>query len=243
MQHGKQIVTPQWLSDSVTKKTVLPFEQYYALKARTHGQGDGSSIESIRQSLEKERAQTPSEGSQFEGPSTTSIADVDPVASRSLTPTAFNPQSQPQTSPLSNSRKPASFGVRTKSDNSRFACQRLSPLVCPNQALLQEIGVIKWSRHLEGNSRSALSYSRAISVSLPIAGKSSSRLFCGGLERHAYGPAGTFSLPQFEPSLFQLPLFLMIVGLTFLFFARHGAAIGSKRHVCLVSPPTSLKRP
>ncbi|KAG8893664.1 hypothetical protein FRC00_010197, partial [Tulasnella sp. 408] len=164
ISRGKQIVTPQWLSDSVTKKTVLPFEQYYALKARTHGQGDGSSIESIRQSLEKERPQTPSEGSQFEGPSTPSIADHDPVANRQLTPTAFKPQSQPQTPPLSNSQKSTSFGVRTKSDNSRFACQRLSPLVCPNQALLQELGVIKWSRHLEGNSRSALSYSRAISI-------------------------------------------------------------------------------
>ena len=54
--------------------------------------------------------------------------------------------------------------VRNLSDNSRFATHRLSPLVCPNQSLLLELGIIMKSRTLDGNTRSALSYSRAISV-------------------------------------------------------------------------------
>ena len=46
---------------------------------------------------------------------------------------------------------------------SRYACQRASPLICPNQALAVELDIIKRSRALEGEERSALSYSRAIS--------------------------------------------------------------------------------
>ena len=47
---------------------------------------------------------------------------------------------------------------------SRFACQRASPLVCPNQELVRELDVIRQSRALEGEARSALSYQRALSV-------------------------------------------------------------------------------
>lgn len=47
---------------------------------------------------------------------------------------------------------------------SKYACQRASPLVCPNQALAVELDIIKRSRALEGEERSALSYSRAISA-------------------------------------------------------------------------------
>ncbi|KAI0821017.1 Nucleotidyltransferase [Irpex lacteus] len=51
----------------------------------------------------------------------------------------------------------------TKLDwRSRYACQRASPLVCPNQAVAAELDIIKRSRALEGEERSALSYSRAI---------------------------------------------------------------------------------
>ena len=46
---------------------------------------------------------------------------------------------------------------------SRYACQRASPLVCPNQDLALELDVIRRSRALEGEQQSALSYARAIS--------------------------------------------------------------------------------
>ncbi|KAM6502527.1 DNA polymerase mu [Amanita muscaria] len=47
---------------------------------------------------------------------------------------------------------------------SRYACCRASPLVSPNQALLEELSVLERHRELEGKSVNALSYARAISV-------------------------------------------------------------------------------
>ena len=47
-----------------------------------------------------------------------------------------------------------------------FCCSRASPLVCPNQSLCAEFDVLRRSRVLEGNERSALSYARAIAVSV-----------------------------------------------------------------------------
>jgi len=51
------------------------------------------------------------------------------------------------------------------SHKAKYSCLRSSPLVCPNQSLVEEIDVIQRSRNVEGEERSALSYSRAISVS------------------------------------------------------------------------------
>jgi hypothetical protein len=50
-----------------------------------------------------------------------------------------------------------------------FCCSRASPLVCPNQSLCAEFDVLRRSRVLEGNERSALSYARAIAVSVILA--------------------------------------------------------------------------
>ncbi|KAJ6491844.1 hypothetical protein C8R47DRAFT_1319589 [Mycena vitilis] len=47
---------------------------------------------------------------------------------------------------------------------SRYACLRACPMVCPNQPLVQQLGIIRRSRELEGKDTSALSYARAISV-------------------------------------------------------------------------------
>jgi hypothetical protein len=47
---------------------------------------------------------------------------------------------------------------------SRYACTRVSPLVCPNQALITEFGILRLSRELEGKDVNALAYARAISV-------------------------------------------------------------------------------
>ncbi|OJA18854.1 hypothetical protein AZE42_05230 [Rhizopogon vesiculosus] len=54
--------------------------------------------------------------------------------------------------------------VELLSHKARYSCLRPSPLVCPNQSLVEEINIIRRSRHLEGEERSMLSYSRAISV-------------------------------------------------------------------------------
>ncbi|KAJ7209759.1 hypothetical protein GGX14DRAFT_632007 [Mycena pura] len=47
---------------------------------------------------------------------------------------------------------------------SRYACLRPCPMECPNQQLVQQLGIIRCSRELEGKDTSALSYERAISV-------------------------------------------------------------------------------
>ncbi|KAF8548993.1 Nucleotidyltransferase [Imleria badia] len=45
-----------------------------------------------------------------------------------------------------------------------YCCQRASPLTCPNQALVDELDIIRKARFLEGEERSMLSYARAIST-------------------------------------------------------------------------------
>ncbi|KZT33867.1 Nucleotidyltransferase [Sistotremastrum suecicum HHB10207 ss-3] len=59
---------------------------------------------------------------------------------------------------------------------SRFACERYSPLICPNQDLVKELHIIKLAREMESEERSALSYSRAISVTFPEKIKSMSQI-------------------------------------------------------------------
>ncbi|KAG1781945.1 hypothetical protein EV702DRAFT_1068193 [Suillus placidus] len=54
--------------------------------------------------------------------------------------------------------------VESLSYNAKYSCLRPSPLVCPNQSLVKEIDVIRRGRNVEGEERSMLSYSRAISV-------------------------------------------------------------------------------
>ncbi|KAN0081305.1 hypothetical protein V8E55_008929 [Tylopilus felleus] len=48
---------------------------------------------------------------------------------------------------------------------SSFSCQRASPLTCPNQALVEELDIIRRARLYEGEERSMMSYARAIAVS------------------------------------------------------------------------------
>ncbi|KAK7057567.1 DNA-directed DNA/RNA polymerase mu [Favolaschia claudopus] len=47
---------------------------------------------------------------------------------------------------------------------SRYACLRPCPMVCKNQDLVRQLGVIRRSRELEGKDVSALSYERTIST-------------------------------------------------------------------------------
>lgn len=46
----------------------------------------------------------------------------------------------------------------------QYACQRASPLVCPNQSLAEEIDILRRARELEGEAMSALAYERAVGV-------------------------------------------------------------------------------
>jgi hypothetical protein len=50
------------------------------------------------------------------------------------------------------------------SPSAKLACQRESPLSCPNQELVEQIDVVRRARELDLTWQSALSYARAIAV-------------------------------------------------------------------------------
>ena len=52
------------------------------------------------------------------------------------------------------------------SQTARLACLRESPLICPNQELVEQIDVIRRARELDADWRGVLSYARAIAVGL-----------------------------------------------------------------------------
>lgn len=116
LQKRKAIVTPAWITHSVSQGECLPCGSYAA-------------VDSLEECTEKH------------------CPDHGPQASSSVS-----------TSPPTSSSKNIAH-------TSRFAVQRLSPLVCPNQALLAQLDVIRDSRALEGEERSAMSYSRSMAVS------------------------------------------------------------------------------
>ncbi|KAJ7502982.1 DNA polymerase mu [Mycena galericulata] len=130
----KAIVTPEWLRDSVARRTILPCGDYAALR-ELYGttvencpdsdcEGEGGTEDTDRAVLSNDRAGFLA-ASESEGP-------VDELAKAHYT--------------------------------SRYACLRPCPMVCPNQDLVRQLGIIRRSRELEGKDTSALSYERAISV-------------------------------------------------------------------------------
>ncbi|KAG8907262.1 hypothetical protein FRB99_004956 [Tulasnella sp. 403] len=142
----KAIVIPQWLSDTVERGELLPFEAYHALKQSSVGDRSPSMV-SQSSGTELRSNRTPSVHT------TLTPVSTDMPSTSSPAKTIGSSLGETSTSP-----------TRETTENTRFATHRLSPLVCPNQDLLSEVGVIMKSRRLDGNMRSALSYSRAISV-------------------------------------------------------------------------------
>ncbi|KAF5393206.1 hypothetical protein D9757_000510 [Collybiopsis confluens] len=59
---------------------------------------------------------------------------------------------------------PAKVKASNISHNHSHACMRFSPLICPNQELVEKLATLRRHRELEGMEMQALSYDRAISV-------------------------------------------------------------------------------
>jgi hypothetical protein len=100
---------------------------------------------------------SPSKSPKSRHPSLRSSPQTSPRATHvNLTPPAFllPPPVQPPPSKLDHT--------------ARFSCSRASPLVCVNQSLCSTLDLLRRSRALESNERSALSYARAIAVSLTL---------------------------------------------------------------------------
>ncbi|KAI0657690.1 Nucleotidyltransferase [Cubamyces menziesii] len=154
----KAVVTPQWLRDSVRHGSALPCEKYVA-------------IEDLHQTTIEHCPDCNCKPCACSSPSTAASPDGSParrvhLPSTSTSPGAPSHAKQPLAIPanLLLPDPPIPTNLAKLDYSSRYACQRASPLVCPNQDLARELDIIRQSRALEGEERSALSYQRAISV-------------------------------------------------------------------------------
>ncbi|KAI9068611.1 Nucleotidyltransferase [Trametes sanguinea] len=167
---SKAVVTPEWLRDSVKNGSALPCGQYIAIEdlhestvkhcpdcnCKPCGCSEGSSIATPTSPPRGARAHLPS-----------------PPASPATSTSHQHYRHQAQETekapiPIPENLLPPDPPIPTNLQKldymSRYACQRASPLVCPNQDLVRELDIIRRSRALEGEERSALSYQRALSI-------------------------------------------------------------------------------
>lgn len=165
MQKTKAIVTPSWLRDSVAEGKPLPCDAYVAFPDLRD--------ETVKNCPSCKKRPCLCEDTDFREDGSLSQGYPSPPSSTvSSTVVASTSISLPQKTPPSSSvpenllapLKPIATNVDKLSWRSRYACQRASPLICPNQALAVELDIIRRSRALEGEERSALSYARAISA-------------------------------------------------------------------------------
>lgn len=185
------MVTPDWLRDSVKEGKGLPCEAYIAIEdlheatvqncpdCNLHPCACDDSDDVVEQETlpETPAQQYPSPQHTQSGPSAEPSLKVEAKKRKSaskgkgkLLQTALNFPSVGTTAEvkipahLLSPDPPIPTNVSKLSYNSRYAVQRASPLICPNQGLALELDIIKRSRGLEGEERSQLSYARAISV-------------------------------------------------------------------------------
>ena len=153
-QKRKALVTPDWLRDSVAQARPLPCADYAALP----------DLKATNEKVCRRGGSLPSEKplSKFKSRSP-SLQDIS-LHSRSsyrathedIVPPAFllPPPVPPPPAELDHT--------------ARYCCSRASPLVCVNQPLCAALDVLRRSRALESNEHSALSYARAIAVSIAL---------------------------------------------------------------------------
>ncbi len=136
-------MTPNWLRDSVAQDSLLPCADYIALP-------------DLKEVDEKLSPRTISKGiSLRSSPSTCSR----PPSRAAHTVTVTTP-------PLFLLHPPVPPPKVELDHTAHFCCARASPLVCINQPLCAALDVLRRGRVLESNERSALSYGRAIAVSV-----------------------------------------------------------------------------
>lgn len=139
----RAIVTPQWLLDSAQQGKPLPCGDYAALHdLQDETEHNCPDTDCHCRSKSESQSPPPNDLSESASPeSSKSAQQRDSVAA-------------------------AEYDVSklSLSHTARYSCCRASPLICPNQGLIAELDVIRRSRSLEGEERSALSYQRAIAV-------------------------------------------------------------------------------
>ncbi|TFY83154.1 hypothetical protein EWM64_g845 [Hericium alpestre] len=154
---SKAVVTPDWLRDSVQKKTPMHCGDYAALQdlegtteAKCPTESDGET------STASPALSTPPPQRHFQRKSSSPhTPSREPGPSKSATPPPAN---------LLPPDPPYEFNPEDLDYRSRFACMRASPLKCPNQELCEMLDVMRQTREVEGEERSELSYRRAVAV-------------------------------------------------------------------------------
>ncbi|EIW53973.1 Nucleotidyltransferase [Trametes versicolor FP-101664 SS1] len=158
---SKAVVAPRWLRDSIEHGSALPCGDYVA-------------IEDLHETTVKN---CPDCNCKPCACADSSASALSPSSSPKRARHLPSPPTSPSTSRHDTSKQPVSIPAHLLPPDppnvtdleklnymSLYACQRASPLVCPNQDLARELDIIRQSRALEGEDRSALSYQRAISV-------------------------------------------------------------------------------
>ncbi|KAH9888450.1 Nucleotidyltransferase [Cubamyces lactineus] len=157
---AKAVVTPQWLRESVEHGSALPCDKYIA-------------IEDLQQTTIEHCPDCNCKPCACSASSVPASPTGSPQSARRIylpspptSPGASTHPKQPVAIPanLLPPDPPIPTNLAKLDYKSRYACQRASPLLCPNQDLARGLDIIRQSRALEGEERSALSYQRAISV-------------------------------------------------------------------------------
>ncbi|KAI0785852.1 Nucleotidyltransferase [Abortiporus biennis] len=163
----KAIVTPTWLRDSIQAGHALPCEPYVAIQDLRQ-----STLENCpdckKKVCECPESDATDKSSTYPSPISSVNASPEVPAATKTSKLKGKEKERPTTVPIPQYLLPPDPPIPTNttklSYKAKYACQRASPLTCLNQGLALELDIIKRSRALEGEDRSALSYSRAISV-------------------------------------------------------------------------------
>lgn len=170
---AKAVVNPQWLRDSAKAGKPLPCGDYAALQDLRVETAEHCPDCNLSSCACSDSSAAPDSslatGLQTPPSSSSSVAPRgSPITAKALSTsrgTRKTPNTQIDfTSNLLPPDPPFPTDIAKLDYASRYACQRPSPLVCPNQSLAKELDIMRRSRALEGEERSALSYARAISV-------------------------------------------------------------------------------
>jgi DNA polymerase IV len=148
-------VRPDWLRDSVAQGRPLPCADYVALP-----------------DLKEANEKLPRRGSPL-------LSENPPPKSKSRSPSLWNPL--PRLSSPGATHKdvvppafllppPVPLPPVELEHTAKYCCARASPLVCVNQPLCDALNVLRRGRVLESIEHSALSYARAIAVSVTLSG-------------------------------------------------------------------------
>lgn len=179
------MVTPQWLQDCASQKKPLPCEEYAAiqeLRTETAKNCPDCNFASCACSDSDTEADAP-HAEQTSQQSIRPSSPAHPLEAELHTELKHPVSHAPHEDVLPTKSAahvklpvvllppdpPIPTTLEKLNYTSRYACQRASPLICPNQDLVRELDVMQRSRAMEGEERSVLSYERAVSV---VKGKS-----------------------------------------------------------------------